>query len=452
MSHKVGSYLLLNNSHATGSHDEHDARHDQHVNLRRQTAFGREEGEDASTQGGGYNLGHADGAVEEAEVRAHVPSAERVGQDGERQGKHGRPGAPDEDERDEQQVLVMNEVGGDEPYAAQREAEGVDHLTVLEQGDAHRPQHRPDGLHGEEHAHPVGGLLILKAGGVQHDTLHAIHQGLRDGRAEHVRGNASVGVRPHEHEGEPAEELHQPYRPECLGRTHQQAQHADLLFLLLLRDAVVFGVFLRGHFLHLHRGVDDAEDEDGGADVERPDDRVRYDALRGGVLQAHPGEEEGEEVAHEASGVAQETLDGVGQSLLLFVHHVAHHHLERLHGHINRGVEKHQCEEAEHHGGADAHAETARVGQEAHHQHGDERPDEQVGDAPSEAAPRLVAGRSHEGLHQDARQRGQYPEIAQTVRIGAKGGEYPADVGTLQGVGYLYAEETEADVPQLPET
>ncbi|MCQ7582434.1 hypothetical protein NP174_23115, partial [Salmonella enterica] len=46
---------------------------------------------------------------------------------------------------------------------------------------------------------------------------------------------------------------------------------------------------------------------------------------------------------------------------------------------------------------------------------------------------------------------GQYPEVAQVVRIGAKGGENPAYVRALKGVRYLHAEEAEAQVRQLAE-
>jgi len=48
--------------------------------------------------------------------------------------------------------------------------------------------------------------------------------------------------------------------------------------------------------------------------------------------------------------------------------------------------------------------------------------------------------------------RREYPKIAQAVRVGAQRGEYTADVGALKGIGYLHAEKTEADIPQLPKT
>ena len=46
----------------------------------------------------------------------------------------------------------------------------------------------------------------------------------------------------------------------------------------------------------------------------------------------------------------------------------------------------------------------------------------------------------------------QYPEITQTMRIGTQCGKDTADVGTLQCIGYLYAEKAKADIPQLPKT
>ena len=125
---------------------------------------------------------------------------------------------------------------------------------------------------------------------------------------------------------------------------------------------MVFSIFCRGHLLHFDTGVDDAENEDGSTDVEGVDDRVGDDALRCRVADAHVGEEEGEKVAYEAACVAQETLDGVGQTLLFFIYHVAHHHFKGLHGHVDGGVEEHEGNESEYHGRADLHAEAAGIG------------------------------------------------------------------------------------------
>ena len=346
----------------------------------------------------------------------------------------------------------MDVEGGDESDAAQGEAQRVGQLPVLEQREHHRPHHRADGLHREEDAHPVARILVLLRLRVQHEARHPVLHQLHGGRVEGACGHRAVGVRPHEHEGRPAEELHQSHRPEGFGRTRQEAEDVHLLLLLLAADAVVFGVELRGIFLHLQRGVDDAEDEDGRADVEGVNHRVGYHPLGRDVADAYGGEDEGEEVACQAPGVAQEALYGVGQSFLFLIDHVAHHHLEGLHGHVDAGVQQHQRNQSEDHRRAHRHAEAARVGQHAHDEHGHRGPHEEVGYAPSEAAPRPVAEHADERLHDDAHQRGQYPEVTQTVWVGAQRGEDAADVGALQGVGYLYAEEAEADVPQLPET
>ena len=444
--------FLLDDAHAACAYYQQAARQHQHVHLRRHGTGAGEEVQHLSAEGRRHDLGHADGAVEKAEVGAHVASAQRVGQDGEGQGQHRRPCAAYQQEGYEQQVLVMHEVGGDEARAAQHEAERVGQLAVLEHGEHHRPNDRPDGLYREEDAHPVARILVLLRLRVQHKTCHTVLHHLHRGRAEGIGSHRAVRIGPHEHEGRPAEELHEAHRPEGFRRTRQEAEDVDLLRLLLLRDAVVFGIELRRIFLHLHGGVDDAEDEDGRADVEGVDDRVGYHSLGGDVADAEGGEGEGEEVARQASGVAQEALYGIGQAFLFLIDHVAHHHLEGLHRHVDAGVQQHQGYQSEHHRRTHRHAEAAGVGQHAHHEHGHRCSHEEVRYAPPEAAPRAVAEHADEGLHDDAHQRGQYPEVTQAVRIGAQRGENAADIGALQGVGYLYAEEAEADVPQLPET
>ena len=74
----------------------------------------------------------------------------------------------------------------------------------------------------------------------------------------------------------------------------------------------------------------------------------------------------------------------------------------------------------------------------------------QVRDAASETGPGTVAKCTDDGLYDDSCQRRQNPEVTQVVRVCSKGGEDTADVGTLQGVGNLYAKESETDVPQFP--
>ena len=59
---------------------------------------------------------------------------------------------------------------------------------------------------------------------------------------------------------------------------------------------------------------------------------------------------------------SQEALDRVGKAFLLFVYHVAHHHFEGLHGHIDGGVEEHQRYQSENHGCTYCHAEASGIG------------------------------------------------------------------------------------------
>ena len=136
--------------------------------------------------------------------------------------------------------------------------------------------------------------------------------------------------------------MYQPYRPESLGCTYQKAEHVDFLLLFFFRDAVVFGIELGRIFLYLQRGVNNAKDKDGRADVEGVDDRIWYHPLGRDVADAYGREDEREEVTRQASGVAQETLYGIGQPLLFLVHQVAYHHLEGLHGHVDACVQQHQ--------------------------------------------------------------------------------------------------------------
>ena len=215
---------------------------------------------------------------------------------------------------------------------------------------------------------------------------------------------------------------------------------------------MIFCILLRRHLLHLCRCVDDAQDEDGGSDVERIDHRVGHYALCSHVAYAEEREQEREHISHQRAGVAQKALYRVGQGFLLLVHHVAHEHLERLHGHVDARVEKHQRDKTEHHGRADSHAERAGVGQQAHDEYGHQCADKQIRYAPAEAAPRLVAQRAHYRLHDDAHKRRQYPKVAKIVRVGPQRCENSADVGALQCVGNLHAEEAEAQIPERCET
>ena len=111
-----------------------------------------------------------------------------------------------------------------------------------------------------------------------------------------------------------------------------------------------FSIFLRIHLLDFQEGVHDAGNQDGGPAVEAPDHRLGDLSLRSGVGYSDPGEEDREKVADETSGVAKQRLDRIGLGLLLLVHHVTDHHLERLHGHVDGCVKEYEGEKAEPHG------------------------------------------------------------------------------------------------------
>ena len=204
-------------------------------------------------------------------------------------------------------------------------------------------------------------------------------------------------------------------------------------------------------FLHLHGGIDHTEDEDEGSNVEGVDDGVWDDAFRSHVADANGCEDEGEEVACQRTCIAEERLDGIGKSLLTLVHHITHHHLEGLHGHVDGGVEEHEREESEGHRCTSRHAEGASVGQHAHDEHSHQRTNEEVRNATAKTCPSAVAPCSHERLDNDAHERWQNPEVTEVVRICTQRGEDARDVGRLQGVGYLHSKEAKTDVEQFDE-
>ena len=210
-----------------------------------------------------------------------------VGDQRERTSQHGGPGTADEQEGEDLQVLAGAERDEGEAQSTQHETHGVSYLHGLETGDDGGPHHRAHGLDGIEHTRPVASHLISLVG-----RVGSVPDGQRHG-INHVG--------PHVEERGPAEELHQTYTPESRrGRLEQNEPVAAFVALVrrLRGNTVVLVIFLRVPLLHLHRGVDDAEDKYGGSHIERPDDGVGHDALGRHVAQAHPGEEEGEHEAH----------------------------------------------------------------------------------------------------------------------------------------------------------
>ena len=341
----------------------------------------------------------------------------------------------------------MNEIDGNETCCAYEQTHHVGDAERLELREHDSPKNGTHRLRGENHAHPVSGGLVAR--------------GCRVGSIPAVGGYGAVAVGPHIHECRPAEELHQSNCPEGAWSVEKQLYQTLLALALstlgLRVDAVEFGVLLRIHFLHFQEGIEHADDEYGGAAIEAPHHGWRDDALRGGVCDSYPGKENREEVANQAACVAEQRLDGVGLGLLLLTYHISNHHLERLHGHVDGGVEEDQGEEAEPHRPVEpqqktlGEIETAGVRKHKHHEHRNYGSGKEVRLAPSHPAPGPVGPFADEWLDYHSHQGWKYPEEAELMRICTEGCEYPADVRTLEGISYLHSEKSEAQIPHLPE-
>ena len=67
--------------------------------------------------------------------------------------------------------------------------------------------------------------------------------------------------------------------------------------------------------------------------------------------------------------------------------------------------------------------ETAGIGKQTHDDHCQQRSENQIRQAPSEPTPGAVAESADDGLDNETGQRGQQPEIAEFMRVGAESGE-----------------------------
>ena len=338
----------------------------------------------------------------------------------------------------------MNENSADETDSAEQQTNHIRHLERAEVRDNHSPDNRANSLHGEDHAHPV---------------FRHIGSGFTDRNFPmHIGSYGAVSVGPHKKESRPTEELHQSYSPESRRSLDEQLNYAFALFIrFFLGDTVIFGIFGRRIFLNLESGVNHAENQDSRTCIEAEDNRIAYHAGRSSILDADVGEHIREKVSHERAGVAEERLDAIGLSLLFLVDHVAHHHLEGLHGNVDACVEEHKGEQTEKHSSRESpkydlsgEAKAAGIRQEAHHSHGDNGTNEEIWYAATETSPCFVGKSADDGLHNHTHKRRKNPEKAKCVRIGTKSSENAADVGALQGVGNLHAEESETYVPEIP--
>ena len=114
------------------------------------------------------------------------------------------------------------------------------------------------------------------------------------------------------------------------------------LFLFINCDTVEFFKFFRGHLFYFHRSINDAENQDGRSDVKRIDHRIGNCSFVGYIADTYPGKDKRKQIAYETARIAQEALDGVGESFLLFVDHISYKHFERLHGHIYGSIQEHE--------------------------------------------------------------------------------------------------------------
>ena len=264
-------------------------------------------------------------------------------------------------------------------------------------------------------------------------------------------GNGAVGVGPHVEERCPAEELNHAHLEE----------HLPCAFWLFLRSLAIGGFlglnlilrkFFGWHFANIHHSVNHTENEDCGTNIERPNHRWWHLALWRNVGNTDGGKQQREHIAHDRASVAQKRLNAIRLSFLLFVHEVAHHHLEGLHRHVDAGVEEHEGYQAKHHRSAHCQAKRAGVGEQTHHEHCHKRAHKQVRNAAAEAAPCFITEIAHERLNEHTHEWWKNPEETQIVWVGSEGGEDAADVGTLKCIRNLHPEKSETDVKQFRKT
>ena len=97
----------------------------------------------------------------------------------------------------------------------------------------------------------------------------------------------------------------------------------------------------RRHFLYFGKSIYHTEQEDKRADIKSPSHGVRNFTCRGCIAQK-PCQHKWCHVTYNRTGIAQKRLYRISQPFLLLINHIAHQHLKRLHGHIDRCIKKHK--------------------------------------------------------------------------------------------------------------
>ena len=186
---------------------------------------------------------------------------------------------------------------------------------------------------------------------------------------------------------------------------------------------MIFGIFLRRHLLNLCKGVDNAKNQYGSSEIERPCDgfgNLTFGCL---VLESEPRQHKREQETDYRPCIAEKTLYGICEPFLLLVDHVADEHLERLHRDIDRQIEKHQSHSSEYQCAGQCEMETAGIGKQTHDDHGQQRSENKIREASSEPTPGAVAECADNRLDNETGQRGQQPEVTEFMRVGAESGE-----------------------------
>ena len=219
------------------------------------------------------------------------------------------------------------------------------------------------------------------------------------------------------------------------------------------------GILLRRHLFDRKEGIEHAEDEHRCADIERPlNGRSYVTRLYLRITEEPSGEAERQEVTDERTCVAEEGLDGISQTFLLFVDRVAYHHLKRLHGDIDTRIQEDQREDTEPDNGGEteehfptrlSREEITRHRQHQHHDNGDDGTDEEVRFTTTELVPCAIGKLTDQGLHDHTHQRRQKPEEGELVRVCTQRSKDTGDVSTLERISDLYSEETETQIKEL---
>jgi hypothetical protein len=196
-------------------------------------------------------------------------------------------------------------------------------------------------------------------------------------------------------------------------------------------------------FAAAQHGPADRGEQHRAAEIEGVAHRLRHLAGTGGIGHAGPGQQPRQHARHHRADADEEALHRVAAGALRSRQLVADEGAERLHRHVDRGVEDPQR--------AGGDPQRRRIGHHEQRQRRQQRAGEEERPPPAQADPGAVGQVAHHRLHQQAGQRCGDPQPRHLVHVRAQGLEDAAGIGVLQGEPELDAQEAEAHVPDLPE-